>query len=333
MAVWLVRAGRYGERENTALERGLVAIGWDKLPDLSGVGTKHELGRLMRETYPDEKPRTINNWVTQVWSFRNRMKVGDLVVLPIKTRSVIAIGRVTGSYQYTPHLGEGARHARQVQWLNTDVPRSAFDQDLLYSFGAYLTVCQISRNRAEQRIEALISGRPIAAEQEEGELEIADLEEYARDQIRGLITRKFKGHDLARLVDEVLKAQGYYTYRSPEGPDGGVDIIAGRGPMGFDPPFLCVQVKSTDSPIEVSVLRELQGTMKNYGAERGLLVSWGGFKTSVVKEAPREFFEIRLWDADQLIKAILENYERLPGDLQAEIPLKQIWVLVPDDAE
>jgi restriction system protein len=229
-------------------------------------------------------------------------------------------------------LGEGAKHSRPVNWLNTDLPRSAFDQDLLYSFGALTTVCQVSRDKAEQRIEGMISGKVPKPDHEEKEAEIADLEEYGRDQIRVQITQRFKGHDLARLVDEVLKAQGYYTRRSPEGPDGGVDIIAGRGTMGFDPPFLCVQVKSADAPVDVGVLRELQGTMKSYGAERGLLVSWGGFKTSVVRgEAPRQFFEIRLWDADDLIKAIMNNYEHLSGDLQAELPLKRIWVLVPEE--
>ena len=32
MALWLVRAGRHGERENMALENGLAFIGWEELP-------------------------------------------------------------------------------------------------------------------------------------------------------------------------------------------------------------------------------------------------------------------------------------------------------------
>lgn len=36
--------------------------------------------------------------------------------------------------------------------LAKDVLRSAFDQDLLYSFGALLTFCQIKRNDAERRV-------------------------------------------------------------------------------------------------------------------------------------------------------------------------------------
>ena len=64
--------------------------------------------------------------------------------------------------------------------------------------------------------------------------------------------------------------------------------------MGFESPRLCVQVKSGDLPSDVKVLRELQGVMKNYQAEQELIVSWGGFKGTVYKEARRLFFEIRL---------------------------------------
>ena len=112
--------------------------------------------------------------------------------------------------------------------------------------------------------------------------------------------------------------------------DGGVDIIAGTGPMGFDQPRLAVQVKSSESPADVSVVRELQGVMPRFGADRGLVVSWGGFKDSVLREARQLYFTIRLWDAGDLVNAIQHNYQRLPADLQSELPLKQLWTLVLD---
>jgi restriction system protein len=101
--------------------------------------------------------------------------------------------------------------------------------------------------------------------------------------------------------------------------------------MGFDPPRICVQVKSGDSPVDVSALRELQGVIGNFGAERGLLVSWGGFKDSVHREARTIFFAIRLWDSDNLLQALLDSYPDLPGDIQAELPLKQTWTLVLEE--
>ena len=53
MTVWLVRAGRYGERETLALEQGLSVIGWEEVPDLSGVTSRAALEELVRATYPD----------------------------------------------------------------------------------------------------------------------------------------------------------------------------------------------------------------------------------------------------------------------------------------
>src|SRR5262249_14560943 len=37
MAVWLVRAGKYSEREQTALEKSVLVIGWNELPDLTST--------------------------------------------------------------------------------------------------------------------------------------------------------------------------------------------------------------------------------------------------------------------------------------------------------
>ena len=120
---------------------------------------------------------------------------------------------------------------------------------------------------------------------------------------------------------------------SPEGPDGGVDIIAGRGPLGFESPRLVVQVKSGDAQVNVKTFRELNGVINSFGAESGLIVSWGGFQNQVYKEAAREYFKIRLWDADDLVQMIQENYDNLPEDIQTELPLKKIWVLIPQAEE
>ena len=70
--------------------------------------------------------------------------------------------------------------------------------------------------------------------------------------------------------------------------------------------------------------------MHNFKADQGLLVCWGGFKSTVEKEARLSFFSVRLWDATDLIEAVLQNYERLSEELQSELPLKRIWALVSE---
>ncbi len=160
MTVWLVRAGVHGEREDLALENGLAVIGWSNLPDLSLVNSREELDSLLRETLPESQRKSIPNWVAQLWAFSARIEVGDLVALPLKDRSAIAIGRVTGPYQYRPDLPEDGHHSRPVEWIRNDIPRSAFGQDILDSLGANQTVCQIRRNNAEARIRAILAGQP-----------------------------------------------------------------------------------------------------------------------------------------------------------------------------
>jgi restriction system protein len=333
MAVWLVRAGARGEDEAFALESDCVVIGWDELPDLSSINSKTEILELVRSIHPEMKEKAISTHTNQIWAFKDRIAVDDLAVLPLKRRAAIAIGKVSGPYEYST---ERPHHRRKVEWIKKDIPRSSFDQDILYSLGAFLTVCQIQRNQAEERIKAVLEGRVTAAalpaDEASDESAVPNLELYARDQLVRLIGEKFRGHELARLVDALLEAQGYQTQSSPPGPDGGVDIIAGKGALGFDAPRLLVQVKSSDAPADVRVVRELQGIMRNFGAEQCLFISWGGYRSSVSAETRSLYFQMRLWDSGDLVNALLENYELLPADIQAELPLKRIWVSVVEQS-
>jgi restriction system protein len=330
MSLWLVRAGRHGEQEQGALEYNVITVGWNEFSDLSDIKTRDELAELYSRIYPTAKKMQAANEVGQIWRFLWKIKKDDLVALPLKTQSAIAIGKVLGDYKYK-ELTANIKHIRHVKWLKT-IPRSAFDQDILYSLGAFMTVCQISRNDAENRVKDLLQKEAIDVGKEpEVTEEIIDVEEYARDQIVKFIGRKFKGHNLARLVEAILQAQGYVTKKSSPGPDGGVDILAAGGPLGFDTPRICVQVKSSSSQIDVKVLRELQGVMSKVRADQGLLISWGGFTNKTIQEARDAFFSIRLWDEGDLIEAVFKHYERFDDELKAELPLKRIWGLVIEE--
>lgn len=338
MTLWLVRAGGRGEGEDFALANNIVGIGWPELGNLSEVRSLDGIKQRLNEQHPDAKPLTIANWAGQVYAFTHRIKKGDLVALPLKTAPAVAFGRISDGYLYDPKAPGPVTHQRPVQWIREDVPRSLIDQDLLYSLGSAMTICRIKRNNAEQRIEALLAGKPAAEPRVSDvpsdvgdEAAPVDFDRLSRDQISKRIGACFHGHELAQLVGQILRAEGFVTSVSPAGPDGGVDILAGQGSMGFDGAMLAVQVKSGAQLADAPTLRELQGVMSNFGATRGLLVSWGGFTKAARAEARRLFFQIRLWDSDALVDKITEVYERLPGETQAEIPLRRIWTLVPDE--
>lgn len=320
----MVRAGKHGEQEQRAIDNGFVTIAWNELPNLSSIDSKKELKNLYKNIYPNAKKNAMANEVGQIWRFMKEIEEGDYVALPSKFQSTIAIGEIKGAYEFSNDFGDDIKHIRKVKWIKTDIPRTDFEQDLLYSFGAFMTVCQISRNNAEKRVTAIVEGKKIEVESEEP----IDIEQAARDQILDFINRKFKGHDLARLVEAVIQAQGYVTKSSDPGPDGGVDILAGAGAMGFDSPRICIQVKSGSCPVDVTVLRSLKGTVQDFKADQGLLVSWSGFTRAALGESRQSFFTIRLWDSSALLNEILKNYDNLPEILQAELPLKKIWSIV-----
>jgi restriction system protein len=284
MSLWVVRAGRRGEQQETALNQRVVCHAWNMLPDYSGFRTKEDLRQLYKQTYPEESEKQVISGLSQVWRFAHEIQNGDLVALPLKTEAAFAFARVTGAYQYKK-LAPNVMHIRSVEWLKT-VPRSVFAKDLLFSMNSALTVFKVYRNDAENRIHKILSlGPSQTPEAVEGSAEVegeslalddtVNLEETARDEILKFVESKFKGHDLARLVDAVLRAQGYKTEVSPPGPDGGVDILAGSGALGFEQPRLCVQVKSGAGAEGQKTFNELLGVVSKFASQQGLLVSWG----------------------------------------------------------
>lgn len=347
MALWLVRAGQHGQGEQDFLNDDRIYMHWGNIErDLSGATTRSDIREIIEEENPDWPKGKVSNGTGQVWGFVNGINTRDWIVLPSKTKAAIHFGEVKGPYVFNASQPEGRRQYRQVDWFATDIPRSNFDQDILYSFGALLTICQIQRNNAEQRVRKMAhngwksTGRPVilpnkndGGDSDPNGETITDLAVVARDQIAQQIIAHFKGHDMARLVDAILRAQGYTTFVSPPGPDKGVDILAAPGPMGFGTPRLCVQVKSGDSALDRPTLDQLIGTMQNMNAEQGLLVSWGGFKSSIDKEKASQFFRVRLWDQGNLIEQLLDHYENLDENLKTELPLKRIWTvaLAEDD--
>ena len=345
MALWLNRSGKHCEHETKFLNEGRVYLTWEGLEkDLGQLASRDELLTLLEEIYPNSKKnRRIQN-SSQIWAFANRMSTGDWVCMPSKQKT-IHIGEITSDYTHNPNAQDPYHHYRTVNWLETDIPRTNFDQDLLHSLGAFSTICQIKRNDAEARIRAMktnswksigVKANPTKEPTDEESADEFDLEQIARDQIARTIYAQYKGHGLESLVEAILQAQGFTTHHSNKGADGGIDILAAPGTLGFGTPRICVQVKSQASALERPVLDQLVGTMQHVGADQGLLVCWGGFKKTIIAELPRLFFKVRLWDQNDLIDQFLAEYDKLDEDfcrLRAEIPLKRVWTVASSETE
>lgn len=341
MRSWMVRLGKFGEKEQHALETGQLVTGWS-LSDISKAKGRDDILAALEQSNPSEKPGTLKNWAVQLNQFLHGVSEGDLAIVPLKTTGEIAIGRFKGDYI---HTADG-NPTRTVEWLRKDLPRTSVKQDLLYSLGATQTVCEISRNEAAARFLQLGEkgsdpGPNLSSKSKgeaangatEAEIEsLTDLEPIARDQIVNHISANFAGHALTRLIAAILEAEGYRTRVSPPGSDKGVDIVAGKGALGFDAPRLVVQVKSGDIVADQPTLQGLLGCIQDTHADYGLLVSWSGFTAPVRQRINDLYFRVRLWDRQEILNALFSVYDKLPESIRAELPLQRIWTLVDDTA-
>ncbi|WP_158712227.1 CBS domain-containing protein [Streptomyces sp. NRRL F-5135] len=252
MRAWVVRAGRDGEREQAALEEGLVITGWQEVGDLGGAADRETIRTRLQAVYPHESDRVVANWTGQLLRFRQEMAIGDLVVLPLRT-SRIAIGRITGGYEFREVREDresGLRHVRPVEWLVQDLERTAFRQDLLDSMGSLLTVFELSRFEAAERVAAAARtrvdpGRPDAGPSAVGPVNPDTLaEEVARrsaaDPLRLTIRDFLAVWDAVRrlpaTVDQIqrdLARLGLVT--SPPFTEGVIDTTIAVLPDGDEP--------------------------------------------------------------------------------------------------
>jgi len=336
--LWIVRAGKQGERELAAIEQERLLPGFLDVGDLGALKGREAILAHLEQVMPDAGLNRLRNFAAQLNQFAHTIQVGDLVVMPRKATNNVAVGEVTGDYVFD--LADPYRHSRAVKWLNEAVPRDAFKQDMRHSFGAFLTICEITRNSALERVRAVVKtgsdpgptlgsqGRIKAApadEDMEAQDYAPDIEDIANQQITSLIKSEFAGHALADLVAEILRVEGYTTKVSPPGADGGVDILAAGGTLGLGEDRICVQVKSGDGAANHDVVLRLIGSVSNTQARTGLLVSIGGVNAPAQKELDNNFFKLRLWQMPDLLKALFRAYGELSDETRAKLPLKQIW--------
>ncbi len=219
------------------------------------------------------------------------------------------------------------KHTIPVKWQKTDIPRTRFDQDLLYSFGAYMTFHGSHAMNAEERVKLIATGKTPVVEKGEEEAGLRDIEGESISQITDYISMKFKGHEHEGLIASILKAQGYEVVMSPRGRDKGVDITASKGALGLLEPRICVQVKSGDSPVGREVYDQLKGRMSSIQATHGLLTSWSGFKSTTISAAKNDPFHIKLWGPEEILERLFVAYPDIDPEMQMKLPLKRIWSL------
>lgn len=322
--LWGIHAGRTGDADKLFLKKNVVALGWQKIGDISTLPKNREVFKeKFSIVFPEAKAGAIPNWAGQLFRFIYEMQNGDLIAYPSKKDNSIHIGRIIGPYTYNNVLEPGYPHHRPVEWLDS-FPRTRFSQGALYEIGSAMSFFQI-KNYADEYISALSGNHDIIPPKKDETINLLseEIEQNTRDFILKTLSTELKGHPLEDFIAHLLNIMGFNTRISPEGTDGGIDIIAHRDELGFEPPIVKVQVKSSSSTVGDPEVSSLYGKVDNN--EYGLLFTLGSYSNQA-KHFARNKSNLRLIDGKELISLILKHYENFDSRYKGLIPLKRVYI-------
>ncbi|HXS53910.1 MAG TPA: restriction endonuclease [Usitatibacter sp.] len=324
-AVWMVRA-QGGSLFEEFKDKGLVAMGLTIGP-IANI-KKAEIEGKIRAQIPGWKEGKIAVWAAMLFRFQNEVAIGDGIVTYDPSTRKYLVGTIAGQCEYDETTLPGDPFLRRVQWRG-EVARDALTVPSKNSLGAIATFFRVP-SEAAMDLERALKGGPalaeISVELSEGEDEKELLEDVTARALEFIKDRlsKLDWEDMQRLVAGLLRAMGYKTRISPAGADRGRDIIASPDGFGFENPRIVVEVKHRPSSTMGS--QEIRSFLGGrHRDDKGLYVSTGGFSKDAKYEADRATIPLTLMDADDLVHAIVEYYDRMDIETQALLPLRKVY--------
>lgn len=112
---WVYAPGKDSIMWEEFYKRGVMAIGWDEIGDLSLFKNKSEIKEIMKKIYNPNL--SYKNAAHATWQFANEMKVGDIIFVKKGRSQLIGRGIVTSDYFYDFEASE-YNHIRTVKWTH-----------------------------------------------------------------------------------------------------------------------------------------------------------------------------------------------------------------------
>lgn len=112
---WVYAPGEGSYMWDDFYKRGVMAIGWNEIGDLSLFKNKSEIKEAMKKIYGPNL--SYQNATHATWQFANEMKVGDIIFVKKGRSQLIGRGIVTSDYFYDSEAEE-YNHIRTVNWTH-----------------------------------------------------------------------------------------------------------------------------------------------------------------------------------------------------------------------
>lgn len=327
--MWMVRAGEGGVLVEEFRAGSYVAIGWPKLGNVSALRTREQFTKAVSVAYPEQRKMQVAVSAGQTYRFVREIKMGDRVITYDPGRRAFLVGTVSGEYQHRPKKNPDHPQLRSVNWDGM-VERDQLSVTSRNSLGAISTLFLVPPEAAEEIEKRLIAGpgKPepaaeISEEQTQVDFIFKDQENKAFEFIKDKVS-SLEWDQMQSLVAGHLCAMGYKTRISASGADRGKDIVASPDGFGFQSPRIVVEVKHrTGSAMGSQDVRSFLGG--RHKDDKGLYVSTGGFTKEARYEAERASIPLTLMDLDDLVRAIVDHYERFDNETQRLLPLRRIY--------
>ena len=288
--MWMVRADG-GDLFEAFSSKGLVALGWADVGDLSSAHTREAVRARYEAVRPDDNPGKAANAIGVLYKFRSTIPTGGRIVTYDPIGRVYLIGEVTTDYRFDPvAVGPDHPHVRNVKWSER-VERDALSPATRNTLGSTLTLFSINDEAAAELAASASGARTLGTTPSSSETkeELAAVKEdeagKAFELIKDAIIAR-SDRELEELVAAVLRAMGYRARVTPVGPDRGVDVIASPDGLGLEEPRIKAEVKHRPrSQMGSQEIRSFLGGLRQ--GDRGLYVSTGGFSREAKYEAER----------------------------------------------
>lgn len=112
---WVYAPGKDSIMWEEFYKRGVMAIGWEEIGDLSLFKNKSEIKEIMKKIYNPNL--SYKNATHATWQFANEMKVGDIIFVKKGRSQLVGRGIVTSDYFYDFEASE-YNHIRTVKWTH-----------------------------------------------------------------------------------------------------------------------------------------------------------------------------------------------------------------------
>ena len=112
---WIYSPGNGAEIWDECYQKGIMAIGWDAIGDLTAYNSKDEMKQAMKEDIDPTLSYTMAAHAT--WQFVREMKPGDVVFAKKGMYHVIGRGVVESDYKFDPSRKQ-YKNIRSVKWTH-----------------------------------------------------------------------------------------------------------------------------------------------------------------------------------------------------------------------